>query len=216
MRISPCHFSRPVALAGLAIMLVLVSCGSDFIAHDYFPLQAGFCWHYTGAISTVTIQEELATPDLQYIALFADSLGDIKWKERYIKTRTNVNWIAMEPQAPLPASLRFEKGIPIGPCSAKIGDQQVFQTIERSSTNVTRTIKIRYTMVGSETITVPAGTFAKALKMVMNVQYPDDSSGSLASENVYWFVQNVGVVKFSWDGVTGELKSATLGNRVLP
>jgi hypothetical protein len=209
-------FCRRGAPLFLVSGFLCLQCARDFDSHDYFPLHDGYRWHYTGVMSAMSVQEESVAGEKQYIAIFSDSLGNVKWKERYIKTGQNVGWIALEPQPPLPVLLQFKEAIPLGPISDKVGAERHVLAQECSAGQSPRAMKISYRVADLETITVPAGTFTMAIKQTMRIEYPDEGKEAPISENVYWFVRQVGIVKFSWDGIGGELQSAQLGERNLP
>ncbi len=200
----------------LSVFCIVSGCSRDFNSQAYYPLHAGYHWRYTGAISDIAVQEEAVNGEKQYIASFQDSLGAVKWKERYVKTSHNVGWIALEPEPSLKISLQFKEAIPLGPISEKVGDEKRIVATESTAGQSPRRMKITYRIAGLEPITVPAGTFPVAVKQTMRIEYPDEPKETPVSENVYWFVRDVGIVKFLWDGEGGELRSAVLGDKKLP
>lgn len=212
------HSFRSIGLLtvfpAMGFLLTLMACHRSFNSHDYFPLKAGYRWHYRGAIGTVAIEEAAATQTKEFIAVYADSSGKVLWKERYVKTPQNIHWIALEPQAPVATSYQFDKGIPIGLFSDHAGARLDFETVERSSKKDVRTIKVAYQIIGRESVTVPAGTYPDAIKMTMTIRYSDDVEGARISQNIYWFAAKVGIVKFSWDNEVAELLSAELDQRL--
>lgn len=199
---------RPVVLL---LPLLLCTCADQFDPAAYWPLFEGYHWHYTRMPGSITIQEDRTSAESGFFALYGDSAGYVFWREHYISRDRNLYWDFFSPSSPLLPIVRFEPAIPILPFSDQVGRQKQLESVEKAEGRPDHPFLVRCQIEAVAPVTVPAGTFDKAIQMSMHFRYLGEDAGMMIREQAIWFAKGVGPVRLEWNGHVSELQSATLG-----
>ncbi len=184
----------------LLALLVLTSCGGP-TSEDYFPLKKGYVWTYSidnGAI-TKTV-ENFESRKLEKTRVIPQRT-DIAGKNSFIfLSETGKGIIAFAAQAPdatEPAILENQEYVLKNPFSPGTSwDRQVKTTLMMEVLPLTLTFTVADK---KETVTVPAGTFEKCVKVV-GKGYVEKDKGLMGLVRVTvvqqdWYAPGVGLIK---------------------
>lgn len=194
----------------------------------YLPLAVGAQWTYSvvepgvpAGTKTNTVEaQEMLTGSKAGVTAFRvrtakQGEGDhVSWQEvvgdrvvRHRELTYATTGTAQLEELYLPSRLRVDQAA----ARATAGASWAESYTERTSSLVTQTTPVEvakdetWTTAGTETITVPAGTFT-----TLKVRKVSTAGGTAGSDKTYWYAQGVGKVKEVGAGRTEELSSCLL------
>ena len=204
--------SRAIVLVLLAVAVLLTGCAGTLVLNGeyditrYFPFDAGNLWTYrtvsTGQQWTALVEArgsfagELAYPlryseaaDVEYNFFRPRSNGlyYLGWYDDTTDTTYVLDPVVLFPndlsenEPWVVSSLLYADGTPLGP------------------------ITYRFVIRGLDRVTVPAGTFSRALRVE---QYM--SGAGISQSETWWYVKDVGPIKISSTGRTDVLVDSNL------
>jgi len=182
----------------------------------YFPLHGGDYYLYSGLMGRCEVSS-----DLENIYTFTsyDSAGNvIQWQDflKYSGTVTLRNIINHSDSV---YSVHFLPSLPFGPWSILVGDTSLVEVIEirNDSANTHTRVMVGYEVLGHESVTTPAGTFADCIKIGMIYSSPEYASTMiLTGESAWWFARNIGLVKYETAHGSGVLLEAGIEGINIP
>jgi len=204
------------------LILTLCSCikkverPAQLDSRRYYPLNVEDVYIYSGKFRTVVTSGQYG--DL-YTRTYLDSTGDLlMWEDLkvnsegvYLNNRIIVNGDIPE--------IHFEPPLPVAPWSDLIGDTLHFTTWEVRSDSINSHLRahVEYEIIDIEDLTLPAGEFPRCIKVRMNYRTVDVGAARLLDgESMFWYAQDVGIVKFITPAESGELLQATIGEKTYP
>jgi hypothetical protein len=184
---------------------------SNNTASSYFPLTVGSKWSYkyTAGVSTRTIDKEVTSA-----GKIKETDGSTVYYYNYTVSDTGV-YSPQNEVSGIPSDSRTyttlnspsRLRIPGNLSSGAVQSQTYTTTstsVDSSNGNVvsypSSTYTEAYTVIGTESVTVPAGTF-NALKI--------KSSSASSATQYNWYSYNVGLIKSTTDGVDSVLELAS-------
>ena len=197
--------------AFLIFLFLLFYCGTDALAQkaeDYFPLGAGMKYTYLGAFKANTYKETVITREFHHKGLkVIYFIQESKIGKPY--SSINANMIG------LGAYSSGAEGIYTYQCIYtdeldKLSDRDahlLFHKILKQGDSLRVTaykgkMTLALNVIGLESVSVPAGTFADAVKIQLQEIWPDKTYKGYA-----WFAKGVGLVK--WIRSTGRVDVLT-------
>lgn len=229
---------RAITGAGVATVFLgaiwAAGCSGDsvrsYFAGRYWPLAAGDRWdfrirHADGRTGTSVLLTEAAS-NIGGATVYPQRKlvngADLLRIYPLADTADGIAIAGTDTSAPAAGTIRFSPPLLI-PTTLEPGDSSD-QTVAASGTGVgaaTASARLEVRFVGTETVTVPAGTFPDCLQFTLS-QTALDAAGQRVSfgqagSRTWWLAEGVGLVKATdADNGTAELVSARVGGRTYP
>ncbi len=171
----------------------------------YIPLHEGDWWLYSGHLGKL---EVIGSVGNLYTVALHDSLGNsIGWAD-YTKNETGIylnNIIFSGQNMP---SVFFQPALRFSPWTRLVGDT-LFQTtaeIWMDSANTHKSVSVEYEVLSIDTMVTLAGEFENCIRLRINYNSSEESRERLyGGESIWWFAQDIGIIKYKAFGETGEL-----------
>ncbi|SYZ72048.1 hypothetical protein TRIP_C20163 [Candidatus Zixiibacteriota bacterium] len=187
---------------------------TDFLR--FMPLHQWDSYQYSGPMGRAVVSGNIN--DLYTFTYYDNSNHIIFWQD-LLKTDRGIFWKNLVIRKKGQPALNFEPALPFSPWTRIAGDTLLFSSIEirSDSVNTHMHIQIEYEIMGTEIVTVPAGTFTDCIKMRMSFKSLYNGEKELLSGDRYlWFAHDVGVVRYAFPDGAGELLSAKVDGKNYP
>jgi len=183
---------------------------------SYYPLNLQDNHIYSGKIRSAVTS---GAYEGVFTRTYMDSTGElVKWED-FIRNDRGI-WLRSRILADTSIPhISFEPPLPAAPWSGVIGDTLHFSAVEiiDDSVNSHLRIHVECEILAIETLAGPAGLYENCIKMRMNYRTLDPGGISdLDGEYIFWFAEDIGIVKYIIPGDEGELLQATVGGKNWP
>ncbi len=192
------------------LCISILQCCRSFSSADYFPLRLGFSWQYRGLIHSVTVSEvHRYENEDHFTVMMNDSSGNVLCKEKYVRRGKQIYWKSFSTAIATIPNIYFEPAIPISPIGNKIGDTQTLSIVERRDIGSACHVRVTCTIEEVGRLQMGIDNF-EGIKMHIKYECIDEARSMLEGDTYYWYVKNIGIVKYSMPSGEGELRIARL------
>lgn len=202
------------------IPLLLSSCGEEFNSQNYFPLDEDYVWTFSGPLREIkVIAKEVVASGENYSIVYSDTLGAPAWQEGFVKRDGRIFLKSYKSFSGFIPTATFEPPIPITPISDNRSEIEVFEsTVTHYDTTVSSyKIVVENVIEEIKDIDSPAGKFENCIRMKVSITYEEPPILPLFEEtNYWWFVKDIGPVKYSTTTDIGLIQNISLGTRKYP
>jgi len=182
----------------------------------YMPLHQWDNFQYSGPMGRAVVSGNIN--DL-FTLTYYDKTDKILFWQDLLKNDRGIFWKNLVVRKKGQPPLSFEPALPFAPWSRVAGDTLLFSSAEirGDSANTHMHIQIEYEIMGTEIVTVPAGTFMDCIKLRMSFKSLYNGEKELLSGDRYlWFAHDVGIVRYAFPDGAGELLSAKVDGKTYP
>jgi len=182
----------------------------------YFPLNKGDEYLYSGPIRKVVTSNDI---DLLFTRAFLDSTGNLVKREDVVIADDGVRLKSIFTLSDKIPTINFEPPLPYSPWTNLVGDTLLFNTVEIRSDSINSHLRVivKFEVLSTDTLKMASGEFGNCIKLKMIYRTIDETESKfLDGVSYFWYVRDIGIVKYATPTISGELLQATVGGENYP